>query len=67
MNELINYKQIWKKAVDKWRNSFGSVLLVVVAFLLGMVYQNKLIVDDCKFSNVFRDGSISYNCQMRAR
>jgi len=67
MSELINYKQIWKRLCDKWRNSFASFVLVVIAFLIGMAYQNKLIVDDCKFSNVFRDGNISYNCQMRSR
>jgi hypothetical protein len=67
MNELINLKAIWSKAVEKWRTSFATVLIAVAAFFFGMLVENKIIVDDCKFAGVFRDGAQAYSCQPSVR
>lgn len=67
MKELIDFKKIWDWMVARWRNSFGSILLAVLAFVVGMATQEKLIVDDCKFMGSFRDGIQTYNCTQRAR
>jgi hypothetical protein len=65
MNELIDLKKIWDKAVDSWRSHFAAILACVVFFFFGMAYGIKTIVDDCKFTKAFRDGSNVYNCEMR--
>lgn len=67
MNELIDVKKIWEQFVKKTRTAIGTLALMAISFFVGMSYQNKVIVEDCKFSNVFRDGSDSYNCVARAR
>lgn len=67
MKELIDFKKIWDWLAGKWRNSFGSILLAVLAFVVGMELQEKLIVDDCKFMGSFRDGIQTYNCTQRPR
>lgn len=67
MKDLIDFKKIWDWCALKWRTSFGSVVLAVLMFVIGMAVQEKLIVDDCKFMGSFRDGIQSYNCQVRAR
>ncbi len=67
MKELIDFKKIWDWMVLRWRNSFGSIVLAVLAFVIGMELQEKLIVDDCKFMGSFRDGIQTYNCTPRAR
>jgi hypothetical protein len=67
MSEFPWLVKAWNWSVMKWRNSFGTVVLVALAFMLGSAYQTKTITDDCKFSQVFRDGYQAYNCQARAR
>ena len=67
MNDLVNLKKIWDEAVEKWRTSFGAILLAVITFFIGMQVQHKFIVDDCKFSGVFRDGAQAYSCQQVMR
>lgn len=66
-NELIDFKRIWDVCLEKWRTSFGAILLSVVAFCFGMVFENKTITDDCKFAKTFRDGAHVYDCQVRIR
>ena len=65
MNELIDFKRIWDKAVELWRNHFPSILFCAICFVLGAAYGTKTIVDDCKFAKAFRDGSNVYNCELR--
>ena len=65
MNELIDFKKIWDKAVDTWRNHFAAILACVIFFLFGMEVQEKSITDDCRFAKAFRDGSNVYNCELR--
>ncbi len=66
-NELIDLKGIWNQFVDVWRSNFGSIFLCVITFAFGTAWGTKTIVDDCKFSKNFRDGSTVYECQMRIR
>ena len=54
MKEPIDLKKIWEWCAGKWRTSFGAVVLAVVAFLVGMAVQEKLIVD---VGQKFSDGS----------
>lgn len=67
MKELIDLKAIWDIFMQKWRTPVGSVAIVLLAFWFGMLIQEKLIVDDCKFMGSFRDGAYSYNCSMKTR
>ena len=67
MKELIDFKKGWDWCVAKWRTSFGSIVFAVIAFLFGMLVQEKLITEDCKFMGAFRDGAQAYNCQQRVR
>ena len=50
-----------------WAKSLALVLIAVVSFLFGMLWENKQITEDCRFMGVFRDGPQAYNCQVRIR
>ena len=67
MKDLIDLKKLWAWCVERWRTSFGCVVLVIVAFLLGTAWESKSITEDCRFMGVFRDGAQAYNCQPRVR
>ena len=67
MKDLIDLKAAWAWLNAKWRTSFGCIVLAVVAFVLGMVWESKQITDDCRFMGAFRDGAQAYNCQQRVR
>ena len=67
MNEFPWIKKSWDWCRKTWRNSFGAILLAIGMFFFGMAYQIKVITDDCKFSGVFRDGHLAYNCSVRVR
>ena len=65
MNELIDLKKIWDRAVELWRTNFPSILACVVFFFFGIAYGTKSITDDCKFAKSFRDGTQVYSCELR--
>ena len=67
MKDLIDLKKLWTWCVERWRTSFGCIVLAVAAFLFGMLFQEKLITEDCRFMGSFRDGAQAYNCQPRVR
>ena len=67
MKDLIDIKAIWVRVVESWRTSFITVLFTVLGFGAGGIYNEKNIVDDCKFMGSFRDGIQAYNCTPRAR
>jgi len=67
MKELIDFKRVWDWLCDRWAESFGCVVLIMIAFFIGMVVQEKLITEDCRFMGSFRDGAQAYNCQARVR
>jgi hypothetical protein len=65
MNELIDLKKIWIKAVALWKNNLASILACALFFFFGVSYGTKSIVDDCHFAKVFRDGNNVYSCDLR--
>ena len=67
MKELINFERILDWCIDKWLNSFITILIATIAFFAGMAVKEKFITDDCRFVGAFRDGSQAYNCQPRVR
>lgn len=67
MKELIDLKGIWDWCVAKWRTSFGTIVLAVIAFAFGVAYQSKTITEDCRFAKSFRDGAQVYDCTQRVR
>lgn len=67
MKELIDIKKIYTWCVNRWKDSFGSIVLALVAFMLGMAVKEKFITEDCRFMGSFRDGAQVYNCQQRVR
>ena len=67
MKELIDFKKGWDWCVSKWRTSFGCIVLAVIAFVVGMVWESKQITEDCRFMGSFRDGAQAYSCQQRVR
>ena len=67
MKELIDFKKVWDWLVSKWAQSFGCVLLMLLAFWFGMEVNEKSITDDCKFVGAFRDGPQAYNCNQRIK
>lgn len=67
MKELIDIKKIWSWCATRWKDSFGSIAIALVAFVLGMVVKEKFITEDCRFMGSFRDGAQVYNCQQRVR
>ncbi len=67
MKDLIDLKKLWAWCAERWRTSFGCIVLAFIAFVFGMVFQEKLITEDCRFMGSFRDGAQAYNCQPRVR
>jgi len=67
MKELIDFKSLWQRLTEKWKTSFGCILLVVLAFAAGMLWESKTITEDCRFMGAFRDGAQAYSCQPRVR
>jgi hypothetical protein len=65
MNELIDFKKIWDRAVELWRNHFAAILACALFFVFGMEVQEKSITEDCKFAKSFRDGTQVYSCELR--
>lgn len=53
----------WIKRV--WADSMGVVIALVVGILLGIIYKQGDIIDDCKYSGSFRVHSQSFNCQRK--
>jgi hypothetical protein len=45
-----------------WAGSMGVVIALVVGFLLGIVYKQGDIIDDCKYAGSFRVHSQAFTC-----
>ena len=67
MKELIDFKGIWDRIVNRWKQSLGWVIAVVLSFGLGSAWQVKQVTDDCKIIGSFRDSTQAYTCQVRVR
>lgn len=63
--EIENLKkaQAWIKKV--WAASLGIFLALAIGFMAGVLYIEGQIIDDCRYSSVFRIGLQAYNCQRR--
>ena len=48
-----------------WAGSMGVVISLVVGFLLGIVYKQGDVIDDCKYAGSFRVHSQAFNCQRK--
>jgi hypothetical protein len=62
---LIEWKKMkaWIKAV--WAESLGVMLALVLGLLLGALYKQSDIIEDCRYSGSFRVGTQAFNCQRR--
>ena len=53
----------WLRKV--WANSMGVVIALVLGIILGVVYKQGDIIDDCKYAGSFRVHSQAFNCQRK--
>ncbi len=53
----------WVKKL--WAASLGIILALAIGFGGGMLYVEGRIIDDCRFSGVFRIGLQVFNCGRR--
>ena len=60
--EWRKFKQ-WCKSV--WAESLGVVIALVLAILIGVLYRQTDITEDCRYSGSFRVGTQAFNCQRR--
>jgi len=62
-------KQEWDRLVaflrKTWAASMGVVLALIAGLLLGIVYKQNDIMEDCKYAGSFRVHSQAYNCQRK--
>ena len=63
MNEELEQLKKAKNWVKKvWAASLGIVFALFIGFISGTLYVENRIIDDCRFSSVFRIGLQSFNC-----
>jgi hypothetical protein len=62
---LIEWRKMkaWIKAV--WAESLGVVIALVLGILIGVLYRQTDIIEDCRYSGSFRVGTQAFNCQRR--
>ena len=62
---LIEWAKMKKIVKDLWSNSMGAIIALVVGILLGIIYKQGDIMDDCKYAGSFRVHSQAFNCQRK--
>lgn len=62
---LIEWAKIKKWCKETWASSLGVVIALVVGVLLGIMYKQTDIMEDCKYSGSFRVHTQAYNCQRK--
>jgi ABC-type nitrate/sulfonate/bicarbonate transport system permease component len=62
---LIEWKKFktWCRSV--WAESLGIVIALVLGILIGVLYRQTDITEDCRYSGSFRVGTQAFNCQRR--
>jgi hypothetical protein len=64
-NELIDVKKYSAFVRRVWAASLGIVLSFVLGAVLGIVYKQGDIMEDCKYAGSFRVHSQAFNCQRK--
>lgn len=64
-NEIEQLKKVFSWVKSVWAQSLGIVLSLLIGFGLGVLHTEGKIIDDCRYSSVFRIGLQAYNCQRR--
>ena len=62
---LVEWVKIKKWLKDVWASAMGVVIALILGVLLGIVYKQSDIMDDCKYAGSFRVHSQAYNCQRK--
>jgi hypothetical protein len=62
---LIEWAKIKKFIKDVWSNAMGIVVALLIGLLLGIVYKQDDIQEDCKYAGSFRVHTQAYNCQRK--
>lgn len=60
--ELLGLNHHIKQARRLWAASFGVVVALIIGILIGMFYTEGRVLDDCKYSGVYRVGTQSFTC-----
>lgn len=64
-NELIDVKKYSAFVKRVWAASLGIILAFVLGMVLGIVYKQGDIIEDCKYAGSFRVHSQAFNCQRK--
>lgn len=64
-NELIDVKKYSAFVKRVWAASLGIILAFVLGTVLGIVYKQGDIIEDCKYAGSFRVHSQAFNCQRK--
>ena len=62
MKELIDLRTAKGWIVDKWRNSLGYILCILLGVVVGVLTVEWRVVDDCRYLKAFRFGSQAFTC-----
>jgi hypothetical protein len=60
--ELLGLQHHIKQGKRLWAASFGVVISLIAGIMLGMYYTEGRILDDCKYSGVYRVGTQAFTC-----
>lgn len=64
-NELVDLKKYSAFVKRVWAASLGIILAFVLGTVLGIVYKQGDIIEDCKYAGSFRVHSQAFNCQRK--
>lgn len=62
---LIEWKRFKAWCKSAWAESLGVVIALIIGLVLGIVYKQGDIIDDCKYAGSFRVHSQAFNCQRK--
>jgi hypothetical protein len=66
---MITLSDEWKAFTSflrkTWANAMGVMVALILGILLGIVYKQSDIVEDCRYAGSFRVGTQAFNCQRK--